>query len=147
MEIELDLSREQQYVWYAAIGIAVVLVLVSLSWLGMPVTPYTEAGTPRALGWNDWRFLQAERAYQRELVILRSYTDQLIEAVNSEPNPVAVQMLAEKILKQTGSGDPALEAARLTLVQAATDARNWSTGTLDRDSALASIQLAVELLQ
>jgi hypothetical protein len=146
MEIELDLRGEERYTWYAMAATLTVLVLVGLGYLGMPVTPY-DGSSPRALGWADWRFLQAEREYRRELDILRSYADQLSDAINTQPSPVAVQILAERVSRQTTSGDPALEAARTALDQAAMDVRNWSTGILDRDKALISLQLAIELLQ
>ena len=146
MEIELDLRGENRHTWYALAITLTVLVLVGLGYLGMPVTPY-DGSSPRTLGWADWRFLQAEREYQRELDILRSSADQLAEAIDSQPNPVAIQILVERVLRQTTSGDPALEVARAALAQAATDVRDWSTGILDRDQALLSLQLAIELLQ
>ena len=146
MEIELDLRGEGRYAWYALVTALTILVLAGLGYLGMPVTPYN-GSSPRALGWADWRFLQAEREYQRELGDLRNLTDQLVDAINAQPNPVAVQMLSERVSRQTTSGDPVLEAARAALTLAATDVRDWSTGMLDRDQALGSLQLAIELLQ
>ena len=146
MEIELDLRGEDRYTWYALAVTLTVLFLVGLGYLGMPVTPY-DSSSPRTLGWADWRFLQAEREYRRELDILRSYADQLAEAIDTQPNPVAIQILVERVLRQTTSGDPALEVTRAALAQAATDVRDWSTGILDRDQALLSLQLAIELLQ
>ncbi|MCJ7434569.1 MAG: hypothetical protein MUO77_13875 [Anaerolineales bacterium] len=44
-------------------------------------------------------------------------------------------------------GDPSLASARLALENAALNVRDWSTGTLDRDTAILSVQDALTLLQ
>ena len=147
IELDLDLRGGQKHAWYALAAMVVILALVGLGYLGMPVTPYSDPGSPRLLGWADWRFIQAERAYQQELVVLRGYADQLSEAIETSPNPVAVQMLSTRILRQVADGDPALAAARAALAQAASDVLDWSTGIVPRDQALASLQLAIGLLQ
>ncbi len=149
MEIELDLTGKKQTTWYT-IGIGVfLLLLVGLAFLGRAFTPDSDASASHLLTWQDWRLLKAERAYQHELETLRADADQLSQALNGQPNPVTVQLLAESILHHTGTmdGDPALEAARAALGQAAQDVRDWASGILDRDTALASLQKAIELLK
>lgn len=152
MEIELDLGgigfRSDRHVQYAIVVILVTLTLVGLGYLGIPATPYTDAGEPQLMSWSDWQFFQAERAYQHELVVLRAFAEQLVSAVNDRPDPVAIRILADRIEDQVNAGgEPALESARLALYQASQDIQDWSTGVLDRESALASLPVAVELLK
>lgn len=147
MEIELDLRTSQKPLWYAAAAAVLLLVVLGLGAIGAPLTPRTESGRPRLLSWPDWRFIQAEKAYQTELGRLRTSADQLIQALQGRPSPVAVQLLAERVLRQTAGGDPALEAARAALAQAALDVRDWSAGVLPYDQAAASLQAAIGLLQ
>lgn len=147
MEIELDLRSHRKPLWIGLSAGAAILGLVVFAALGAPLTPHTEAGAPCLLGWSDWRFFQAEKAYQEELQLLRSSASQLAEALETSPNPVALQILADRILRQTESGDAALSAARAALAQAARDVRDWSAGILRRDQAIASLQLAMGLLQ
>ena len=147
MEIEFDFQEGDRETWFALVLLVVVLIVVGLGILGRPVTPYTNTTQARVLTWSDWRFIQAEREYQKELAILRGYADQMITAINSQPNPVAVQLLSEQVIRQAEQGDPALGPAREALALAAIDLRNWSVGVLDRDTSLSSLQVAVELLK
>ena len=82
-----------------------------------------------------------------ELSILRTDAMQLAQALEQKPNPVTTQFLIEKIAQHTKEGDPSLESARLALENAALNVRDWSTGTLDRDTAILSVQGALTLLQ
>jgi hypothetical protein len=91
--------------------------------------------------------LQAERAYAEELAVLRSDAMQLSQALDQQPNPVPTQFLVERIARHTQDGDASLESARTALANAALNVRDWSTGTLDRDTAILSVQGAMSLLQ
>ena len=124
----------------------IIAALVGMAQIGQNATPM-DTGTPRLLGWSDWRLLQAQRAYTKELSILRTDAMQLSQALDQRPNPVSTQFLIEQIARHTKEGDPSLASARLTLENAALNVRDWSTGTLDRDTAILSIQDALPLLQ
>ena len=96
--------------------------------------------------WQDWRLLHAERAYQAELAVLQQDAAQLANMLEERPSPVAAQILAERIAKHTEAGDASLVAARETLLAAALNVRDWSAGTLDRDTAVQSVKDAFALL-
>jgi hypothetical protein len=114
--------------------------------IGQNVTPM-DTGEPRLLGWSDWRLFQAERAYTKELSILRTDAMQLSQVLDLKANPVTTQFLIEQIAQDTKEGDASLSSARLALENAALNVRDWSTGTLDRDTAILSVQDALTLLQ
>ncbi len=147
MEIELDLRGESAYLVYCLTALIVIAILLGLAAVGRQVTPLTESGAPRLLSWSDWRLLQEKRAYQDQLVVLRSDATQLTEELQSRPDPVAAQVLLERISRDTQSGDPTLAAARVSLLTASQDARDWATGVLDRNSAISSLQKSLALLQ
>ena len=147
MEIELDLRGEKAHLWQGIAVIAVVLALFGLAMLGSRVTPLTLDGSPKVMSWGDWRLLQAEKAYQAELEVLLQDAGQLALMLESHPSPVAAQILAERISRHTRSGDASLAAARETLLISALNVRDWAAGTLDRDTAVRSLQMTLELLQ
>jgi len=142
MEIEIDLKAERKQTMLALGAGMLLALLVTLALLGRAVTP---AGN-RLLTFADWRLLQAERAYQQELETLQTDALQLAEALNGNPNPVAVQMLVERIRRHTDSGSQSLSQARTALEEAALAVGDWSAGVLDRDTALVSLQQALDLL-
>ncbi len=147
MEIELDLRGESAYLVYGLTALIVIVILLGLAAVGRQVTPLTESGAPRLLSWSDWRLVQEERAYQEQLVVLRSDATQLTEMLRSRPDPVAAQVLLERISRDTQAGDPALTAARGSLISSAQDVRDWAAGVLDQDSAISSLQKSLALLQ
>ena len=146
MEIELNLSNKRLFFALLA-GIGIVLLLVGLAFLGKPFSPLAADGGLRLLTWQDWQTLKVERQYEQEIGILRSDADALAALLNHSPNPVAAQMLENSITQHTASGLSVLDPARLALAQAAQDVLAWSTGTLDRDTAAASLSTAMELLK
>lgn len=146
MEIELDWSRSNK-TWQVIACVLGILCLMGLAVLGSHVTPVNAEGSPKLLSWSDWRYLQAEHAYQAELAVLQNDASQLASMLNSRPSPVATQILAERIAKHTKSGDASLATAREKLAMAAFDVRDWSAGTLDRDTAIQSVQDVESLLQ
>ena len=145
-EIEFNFRKNEDALWLAAFAMLIIVALVGMAQIGQNATPM-DTGAPRLLGWSDWRLLQAQRAYTKELSILRADAMQLAQALDQRPNPVTTQFLIEQIARHTKEGDPSLASARLALENAALNVRDWSTGTLDRDTAILSIQDVLPLLQ
>ena len=146
MELELDFNSERT-LWQGLAIAAVILALIGMAAIGARVTPLNMDGSPKFISWQDWRLLQAERAYHAELAILQDDAVQLVTMLEARPSPVAAQILAEHIAKHTKSGDASLATARETLLIAALNVRDWAAGTLDRDTAVQSVEAAFGLLQ
>ena len=123
------------------------LSLLGLGALGKPYTPVTAAGDIHLLTWDDWRLFKAERRYTAEREVLRSDADDLASLLNQNPDPVAAQILAQRSARHTADGEAALLSARTALQQAALDVASWTAGVLDRDTAVASLQTANDLLR
>ena len=145
-EFDFDYRRNEDTYWLVAFALLIIAALVGMAQIGQNATPL-DTGEPRLLEWSDWRLLQAQRAYTEELSVLRTDAMQLAKALEQKPDPVATQFLIEQIAQHTKEGDPSLESARLALENAALNVRDWSTGTLDRDTAILSVQDALPLLQ
>ncbi len=145
MEFELDI-REDQSVWMVAGILAIALLLFGLGKIGQPLTPY-EGGVARVMNLADWRLIQAEEIYGAEIEVLRSDVDSLATALEVKSDPVRVSLLVKKISTDVADGTPALATARQALYQASLDVGDWSTGVLDRERAIASLQIAIALLQ
>ncbi len=145
-ELDFDIRKNEDILWMLAFIALLIGALVGLAQIGRIATP-VDAGAPRLLGWSDWRLLQAERAYAQELSLLRSDATQLSAMLDQRPSPVAAQLLAEQIARHIKSGDASLANARLALGVAAMNVRDWSTGVLDRDTAILSLQDALTLLR
>jgi hypothetical protein len=142
--MEISINRNTLY------GILVFMSLLSLlglGALGRPYTPVSRAGDARLLTWDDWQLLKAERQYTAERDVLRSDVDALAALLNQAPDPVSAQMLAQRITQHTADGQAALQTARTALQQAAQDVASWTAGALDRDTAVASLQTATDLLK
>ncbi len=146
MEIEVDLRGERLIIWRMAAIVMLISALIGLGAIGARLTPLTADNSPKLLSWQDWRLLQAEHAYQAELVVLQQDATQLANMLEERPSPVAAQILAERITKHVETGDASLAAARESLLSAALDVRDWSAGTLDRDTAVQSVENAFSLL-
>ena len=145
-EIEFNFRKNEDALWLVAFALLIIAALVGMAQIGQNATPM-DTGTPRLLGWTDWQLLQAQRAYTKELSILRTDAMQLSQVLDLKPNPVTTQFLIEKIAQDTKEGDASLASARLALENAALNVRDWSTGTLDRDTAILSVQDTLTLLQ
>jgi len=146
MELELDFNSERS-LWQGIVIVAVILALIGLAAIGARVTPLNSDGSPKFISWQDWRLLQAERAYHAELGVLQEDVLQLATMLEARPSPVAAQILAERIARHTKSGDAALVTARETLLSAALNVRDWAAGTLDRSVAVQSVEDVFGLLQ
>ena len=147
MEFELDFRKNEETLWLAALIVLIVAVIFGLAQIGRQVTPVNANREASLLGWSDWRLLQAERVYLDEMASLRVDATELVAMLEREPNPVAAQLLADRIARHTAGGDASLATARLALSNAAISVRSWAAGTLDRDSAILSVQEALVLLQ
>jgi hypothetical protein len=145
-EIEFNFRKNEDALWLIAFAIVIIAALVCMAQIGQNATPM-DAGAPRLLGWSDWQLLQAQRAYTKELSSLRTDAMQLSRVLDLKPNPVTTQFLIEQIAQDTKEGDASLAGARLALQNAALNVRDWSTGILDRDTAILSVQAALTLLQ
>ena len=146
MYFEFDFRKNEDLLWLIAFAFLVIAALVGMAQIGRDVTPM-DTGRPRMLEWADWQLLQAQRAHTKELAVLRADAMQLSQALDLKPNPVATQFLIKQIAQDTKAGDASLASARLALENAALNVRDWSTGTLDRDTAILSVQDALTLLQ
>ncbi len=146
MELELDFNGKRS-LWNGLAVVAVILTLLGLAAIGVRVTPLAADGSPKLMSWQDWRLLQAERSYHAELEVLQGDAKQLSAMLEARPNPVAAQILAERITQHTKSGDATLAKACEILLSAALNVRDWSAGTLDRDTAVQSVEDALGLLQ
>ena len=143
MEIEID-----KRVFYAIIAVVSIIALALLGVLGKSVSPVDNpTGTPRLLTWQGWKLLQAEREYQREIVILRNDATLLADLLNHAADPVAGTITADKIISHTEDGVDALAVSRTALAQAAENVRLWSIGSQDRDTALVSLETAMQYLE
>jgi hypothetical protein len=145
-EIEFNFRKNEDALWLILFAALIIAALIGLTQMGRSMTPM-DTGAPRLLEWSDWRLLQAKRAHSKELSTLRKDAMQLADALNQKPNPVATQFLVEGIIRHTQTGGDSLTSARLALEKAALNVRDWSTGTLERDTAIKSVQDAVVLLQ
>jgi hypothetical protein len=145
-EIEFNFRKNEDALWLVAFALLIIAALVGMAQIGRNATPM-DSGTPRLLAWSDWQLLQAQRAYTRELSILRTDAVQLAQSLDQRPNPVTTQFLIKQIAQHTTGGDPSLASARLALENAAMNVRDWSTGTVDRNTAILSLQDLLPLLQ
>lgn len=145
-EIEFNFRKNEDALWLIAFAALIIIALVGMAQIGQNATPM-DTGSPRLLGWSDWRLFQAQRAYTREISVLRADTLQLARTLDQQPNPVTTQFLIKQITEHTQDGDPSLVSARLALENAALNVHDWSTGTLDRETAIRSVQDTVNLLQ
>lgn len=139
MEIELEL----EHLW-VLIAILIAVALVGFGALGRVVTP----NPPRVLTWSDWRFMEVQREYRRELAELRQDGQTLTALLASKPS-IETAWKAQEILKrvQGGKGLPVLEARREAVAQAAQAVMDWAGGTATKKDAVKAVKDALERLQ
>ena len=145
MEIEVDI-QEREVVLTVAMIIVGFLALFGLSRLGKTYTPYN-GNTARVLRYADWTLVKAEKAYTDEIKVLRDDVQQLAYLLDQTPNPVQVQLQTDQIVRDASGGVSSLAIAREAVIEAALAVRQWSTGALVREDAIASVELAVSLLR
>jgi len=142
--MEISINRNTIYGIFAFVAL---LSLLGLGMLGKPYTPVSAAGDTRLLTWNDWQLFKAEQRYTAEREVLRADDDALAALLNQTPDPVAAQILAQRVARDTVDGEAALLSARTTLQQAAQDVASWTAGALDQNTAAVSLQTASDLLK
>jgi len=142
--MEISINRNTIYGIFAFVAL---LSLLGLGMLGKPYSPVTTAGETRLLTWNDWQLFKAEQRYSAEREVLRADDDALAALLNQAPDPVAAQILAQRVARDTVDGEAALQSARTALQQAAQDVASWTAGALDQNTAGASLQTASDLLK
>jgi len=139
MELELDFSKK----WNLAAWLpALLLVLFGLGTLGYFTTP---AGD-KVLTWTEWQVLQARRAYQSELKVLRMDAEILAVLLQDSPDVVRAQLAANQVAQDTSAGQEALADERQALYVAALLVRDWAAGTVDRPEAEAALSAAIQAL-
>ncbi len=147
-EFELNFKENEYALWMTLFASILIAAIVGLAAIGRGITAVDNAGSPQVLSWSAWRMLQAQRAYDAELTVLRHDAVQVAALLDQQrPNPVVAQMLADTVTRDTQSGAPSLANARAALAAAAQNVRDWSTGVLDRNAAVQSVQTAFALLQ
>ena len=142
--MEISINRNTIYGIFAFVAL---LSLLGLGMLGKPYTPVSAAGDTRLLTWNDWQLFKAEQRYTAEREVLRADDDALAALLNQTPDPVAAQILAQRVARDTVDGEAALLSARVALQQAAQDVASWTAGALDLNTAVVSLQTASDLLK
>jgi hypothetical protein len=142
--MEISINRNTIY---GILAFVALLSLLGLGMLGKPYTPVTPAGETRLLTWNDWQLFKAEQRYSAEREVLRADDDALAALLNQAPDPVAAQILAQRVARDTVDGEAALLSARTAMQQAAQDVASWTAGALDQNTAVASLQTASDLLK
>jgi hypothetical protein len=139
MELELDFSRK----WNLGAWLPALLVfLIGLATLGYYTTPAGE----KVLTWDEWQVLQARRAYQSELRVLRQDTEILAGLLENTPDVVRAQLAIEQVTRDTASGQEALIDERQVLYEAALAVRDWAAGAVDRPEAEAILNTAIQIL-
>jgi len=148
VEFELNLKENEYALWMTLFVSILIAAIVGMAAIGRGFTAVDNTNSPQVLSWSDWRMIQAQHAYDAELSVLRNDAVQVATLLDQQrPNPVAAQMLSDAVTRDTQSGDPSLTNARNALSSAALSVRDWSTGVLDRNSAIQSVQTAFALLQ
>jgi hypothetical protein len=138
-EIEIEVGEG----WWIVLLPVILLVSVGLALLGRQVSP--EGGgvlTPAR-----WNLLKEERAYDKELGILRDDVEELVRLMNGGPNPVEAGLAADRIQYETLDGHPALALQREALANATEMVRLWSMGGAMREEAEVALEEAVSLLE
>ena len=148
MEFEININKNEQAYWIAALIAVAVLVSVVFGWIGSGVTPLDASGNPQVLSWSDWQLIKAEQIHSKELVVLQGDASQLEALLQSRPDPVTAQFEMNIVTRHAKEGtDPSLATARQALQTAATDVRDWASGALNQNTAIQSLETALGLLK
>ncbi len=145
MEIELHFDHANRAWLPWAIALGALALLVALGSIGRMVTPVVD-GQAQILTWDGWKLHQAQTAYAREIILLRAEVDALAILMKKSPDPVASQVLFERISRQVEHGQEALTPARAAILTAARAVRDWSAGLGNRENAVRAIENAASIL-
>lgn len=146
MEIDLEIG-ENNWVVTIAIILTVAVVLVGLATIGERMTPVNELGQPRVMNVSDWRIHQATREYNEEIAVLRDDIRDVSMLLQQSPNPIAAQILYERVAGHANNGQSTTQIARQLTVTAAESVLAWSNGLVDRASAMNAVNEAIEVLK
>jgi hypothetical protein len=140
-EIELPKNWDRIKIPLLAVGclVALVITFVLLGWLGKAYTP--QGGG--ILTTEEWTILKAQRAYDAELSRLQQIAEQLFALLGGSPDPVRAQVLVSRYETQLAGGQPALQAQRDGLMQAAEGVQFWALGQISREDATTLLNAAI----
>ena len=147
MEIDLEFGNENNWVGITAIVLLVMIALVGLASIGERMTPVDELGQPRVMNADDWRIHEATRAYNEEISVLRDDIREVSLLLQKSPNPIAAQILYERVAGHANNGQSTTQIARQLTVTAAESVLAWSNGLVDRASAMNAVNEAIEVLK
>ncbi len=145
MEIELNFNRWRQKIRERAGGLVLALLaaLFLIGFLGRAFTPTSNT----VLSWSEWQIIKIEKTYEQQLSTYQQYAESLSQLINGTPDPVRAQVVSDQIVQNTASGLSALERPRLGLQEAASAVRQWAVGAGSIDTAQASLNSAIQLIQ
>lgn len=138
--MEIEIERKTLVTILIALGLF-SLLLVGM--LGHAVTP--DGG--KVLSWGEWQILKAQKAYIEELQQLRQASDEMAGMLNNRPDPVRVQMQADRLQKNLAEGQSSLSEQRSKLYTAAEAIRAWSLGQITREQTVDAHNQAAASLQ
>jgi hypothetical protein len=147
MEIDLEFNNENNWILTIAIILVIALILVGLAAVGERMTPVNELGQPRVMNAVDWRIHQATRQYNEEISVLREDIRDVSILLQRSPNPIAAQILYERVAQNTREGQTTTQTARDLTLSAAESVLAWSNGLLDRTEAMSAVNAAIEVLK
>lgn len=129
--------------WWIVLIPVLILIVLGLTLLGKQVTPEgASLLTP-----SRWQLMKAERSYEKELGLLRSETEALVNLLNHGPNPVEAGLTADRIHQETLDGHTALGLQREAVANASEMVRLWAMGGAAREEAEAALAEAVSALK
>lgn len=144
MEIDFSETKLADRTTGIVVGGGLILILF-FSWVGCLVTPIRHE-KPGLLTWAEWQVLKGARAYQAELTQLQQEIDQLAEMLTQTPDPVRAQLTAARLVQAYGTGEPALQAPREGLIQAALAVQAWAIGADTWETAQAAVNTTSQTL-
>ncbi|MBC8503767.1 MAG: hypothetical protein ISR58_12345 [Anaerolineales bacterium] len=140
MEIDFTgLNVQKRTLLISTASLAMLLILGLVGWILLP---------DRVLTWTEWQVIQQSLAYNQEIRLLTRNADRLADLLQGSPDPVRAQLVTEKVRRHLHQMEIAsLEIPRDTLSTAADATYSWSLGTVEKETAIASLQTANQSIQ
>lgn len=130
-----------------AAGGLLVCLLSAVLILGRSVTP-VEAGRPQALTPERWQAAALARKAHAEIARLLVDVQTLhTVAAQEPPDAIAAMTLAQRIYAAHRNGTAATAPARQNLITAAETVARYAAGGVERQTALAAVNTALERLR
>jgi hypothetical protein len=146
--VEIDIADiEHNWIRAMATAILVALLLLGFTAIGKQMTPVNELGQPRVMNFDDWKVHQATKQYNREIAVLRDDIRDVAVLLQGSPNPIAAQVLLDRVRQNTKKGAQSSLLARTLTLEAAEKALSWANGTTNHLSAISAVDKAVEVLK